>query len=456
MRSLCYYSFGLVAVLLFLSGADAAQVSPENFLVDTSSLPGIGSLQVPFDMYAGYIQLPGTGKHSYFMFYESQSKPETDPLLLWLNGGPGASSVYGAMKENGPFHVGEDLMLSLNPHSWNLQANVLYLESPVAVGFSYSTDDNDYIGQNDNQTAEDNYAFLLSWFDAFDSFKENEFYISGESYGGHYCPQLAYTVVTQNALLPAGEQMNLQGILVGNAWTDEFWDGTWSPPRYAYGRGLMSAATYEQLMTECDGMFNTTTQACQTAMGQWKLEQGNDGILAHGFNQLMLYEPCYPDEILQPVENEIFRHPIGCVNCTAITAWLNNPSTMSAIHATLQSGQWGAETALDYTGQASSVLDLYPTLMDTIKVVIYSGDSTTNVNFMGSDAWIRDFGQEVTDEWRQWTWTDVPNLGQQVAGWTIGYEKIRFVTVLGAGHMVPQYRPGPALAMLQNYLFGSF
>mmetsp|Transcript_1242 Transcript_1242/g.4452 ORF Transcript_1242/g.4452 Transcript_1242/m.4452 type:complete len:204 (+) Transcript_1242:28-639(+) len=203
-------------------------------------------------------------------------------------------------------------------------------------------------------------------------------------------------------------------------------------------------------------MFNVTSAACETATQQWKEEQGNDGILARGFNQLMLYEPCYPDAVLQPVEGEAFRHPIGCVNCTAVTAWLNDAATMEAIHATLQSGMWGAETQLQYTDQAASVLPLYPALMDAIDVLIFSGDSTTNVNFMGSDAWIRNFGQAVTDEWRQWTWTDVPNLGQQVGGWTVGYEKIRFVTVLGAGHMVPQYRPGPALAMLQYYLSGTF
>ncbi|VDK68119.1 unnamed protein product, partial [Cylicostephanus goldi] len=67
--------------------------------------------------------------------------PATAPLLLWLNGGPGSSSLEGLFFENGPFRIGKDgFTVTSNPYSWNKFANVLYLESPVGVGYSYSTD----------------------------------------------------------------------------------------------------------------------------------------------------------------------------------------------------------------------------------------------------------------------------------------------------------------------------
>ncbi|PIO61181.1 serine carboxypeptidase [Teladorsagia circumcincta] len=67
--------------------------------------------------------------------------PAQAPLLLWLNGGPGSSSLEGLFLENGPFRIGKDgKTITRNPYAWNQFANVLYLESPVGVGYSYSTD----------------------------------------------------------------------------------------------------------------------------------------------------------------------------------------------------------------------------------------------------------------------------------------------------------------------------
>lgn len=58
---------------------------------------------------------------------------------------------------------------------------ILYLihtvESPAGVGFSYSTNPQvDYI-INDNQTALDNYNFLVNFFANYSEYKANDFYV---------------------------------------------------------------------------------------------------------------------------------------------------------------------------------------------------------------------------------------------------------------------------------------
>lgn len=92
-------------------------------------------------------------------------------------------------------------------------ANVLFLESPAGVGFSYSNTTSDYALSGDRRTAEDAYVFLVNWLERFPEHKNREFYLAGESYAGHYVPQLAHTILEQNKL-SNNIIINLKGIAV--------------------------------------------------------------------------------------------------------------------------------------------------------------------------------------------------------------------------------------------------
>ncbi|KAJ6983955.1 hypothetical protein NC653_022239 [Populus alba x Populus x berolinensis] len=117
------------------------------------------------------------------------------------------------MQELGPFRVYSDgQALYKNRHSWNYAANVLFLETPAGVGFSYSNTTSDYKKSGDKTTAEDNYVFLVNWLERFPEYKDRDFYISGESYAGHYVPQLAHTILYHNNKAKK-TIVNLKGIL---------------------------------------------------------------------------------------------------------------------------------------------------------------------------------------------------------------------------------------------------
>ncbi len=77
-------------------------------------------------------------------------------------------------------------------------ANVIFLESPAGVGFSYSNTSSDYSKSGDKRTAADSYTFLVNWLERFPEYKNRDFFITGESYAGHYVPQLSYTILTKN------------------------------------------------------------------------------------------------------------------------------------------------------------------------------------------------------------------------------------------------------------------
>jgi serine carboxypeptidase-like clade 2 len=134
-----------------------------------TSLPGLDQMP-PFKIYAGYLNInTTTGKVFFYTLVEAATNPETAPLVRFFNGGPGCSSVGGGMfEELGPLIPGANGTLRVNPYSFNTAANVLFIESPVGVGFSFSKTNSDYTS-SDASTAQDNYVamqvFLFSFFE---------------------------------------------------------------------------------------------------------------------------------------------------------------------------------------------------------------------------------------------------------------------------------------------------
>ncbi|TYG67521.1 hypothetical protein ES288_D05G082700v1 [Gossypium darwinii] len=176
---------------------------------------------VDFDQYAGYVTVDQkAGRALFYYFVESpRNSLSNNPLILGLNGGPGCSSLgYGAMSELGPFRVNSDgQTLFRNDFAWNNVANVIFLESPAGVCFSFSnTSSNtssDYDNAGDTTTAIDTYTFLVNWLERFPQYKSRDFFIAGESYAGHYVPQLASTILYNNENTNQ-TVINLKGIAI--------------------------------------------------------------------------------------------------------------------------------------------------------------------------------------------------------------------------------------------------
>uniref|UniRef100_A0A670ZSL9 Carboxypeptidase n=1 Tax=Pseudonaja textilis TaxID=8673 RepID=A0A670ZSL9_PSETE len=158
-------------------------------------LPGLAK-QPAFEQYTGYLSVDGD-KHLHY-WWEAAADAEK-PLVLWLNGGPGCSSLAGLLTEHGPFTVQPDgATLKYNDYAWSKLAHILFLESPVGVGYSYS-DSQDY-QTNDTEVARVNYLALKEFFSLFPEHLPKDLYLAGESYGGIYIPTLAQWVMQDASL----------------------------------------------------------------------------------------------------------------------------------------------------------------------------------------------------------------------------------------------------------------
>ena len=153
----------------------------------------------------------------FYVLFNSRRDPNTDPIVLWLTGGPGCASEIALFFENGPFMFDSNSSLISNPYSWNNYSNLLYVDNPVGTGFSHVESFEDY-DTNEYQIAVTMKKFLQGFVDQNPQFKGRDFFITGESYAGHYIPSIAYYLVNN----PQDFDLKFKGIAIGNGWVDPY------------------------------------------------------------------------------------------------------------------------------------------------------------------------------------------------------------------------------------------
>ncbi|XP_021672922.2 serine carboxypeptidase-like 25 isoform X2 [Hevea brasiliensis] len=303
------------------------------------SLPG--QPKVSFQQFSGYVTVEEVaGRALFYWLTEAAVDPLSKPLVVWLNGGPGCSSVaYGASEEIGPFRINKTASgLYLNKFSWNTVANLLFLEAPAGVGFSYSNRSSDLLDTGDIRTAKDSLEFLVRWMNRFPRYKHHQVYLTGESYAGHYVPQLAREIMMYNK--KSKHPINLKGIMVGNAVTDNYYDNL-GTVTYWWSHAMISDKTYQQLINTCDFRRQKESDECES-LYSYAMDQEFGNI-----DQYNIYAPpCNksdgstftPQSIRLPHRpHKILRQLSGYDPCTEKYAeiYYNRPDVQKALHANL-------------------------------------------------------------------------------------------------------------------------
>ncbi|XP_061544037.1 lysosomal protective protein isoform X1 [Phycodurus eques] len=465
----------MAAALLYFLLAGTAAAAPADH--EVCSLPGL-SKQPGFRHYSGYLNVED-GKHLHYWFSESQNSPASDPVVLWLNGGPGCSSLDGLLTEHGPFLVEDDgVTLRQNQNSWNKIANMLYLESPAGVGFSYS-DDGAY-ATNDSEVSMLNYLALKEFFRLYPELSANQLFLMGESYGGIYVPTLAERVMEDDAL-------NLQGVAVGNGMSSyELNDN--SLVYFAYYHGLLGSRLWSRLQKSCcrhgrcDFHRNPDVD-CSAALADVQ-----DVVYGSGLNVYNLYAPCpggaprrFSVErgqlVVRDLGNFFIHHewtkmwkkklrglagretPVRleppCTNSTPATRFLNDPHVRSALNVDARAPDWtvcSAEVHLNYGRVYLDVRKQYLKLLAALKyrVLVYNGDVDMACNFMGDEWFVESLNQQVEVSRRPWVYENED--GRQVGGFVKEFTNLAFLTVKGSGHMVPTDKPLAAFAVFSRFI----
>jgi len=390
-------------------------------------------------MYSGYVEVNQEyGANLFYYFIESQGNPATDPLVLWLQGGPGCSSLFGAFVENGPILINATGSLYPNPWSWNANANLIYVDQPAGTGYSYVDNSDGYV-TDENTMAVELYTLLTAFLQMHPKYAKLPFYVFGESYAGKYIPSLSHYILTQNQG-NAPFKFNLQAIGMGDGWVDPYIQ-TGSYAEYLYGQGLIGEVSYDSAVAA----YQLYKLLVDTGAYELADTAGNSILqaLVEAAGGVDVYDIRYTTD------------PTDIIG-DALSDYLNQPSVMAALHA---NSTWQECADGPYFGLLDdveqSVANLLPDLLANYQVLNYNGNKDLICNFVGTNEWTANIewpGQNAYNTAQNITWS----VAGQVAGtWKYG-GNLTHIIVNNAGHMAPFDQPQNTQYMLYNFIAGKF
>ncbi|WIA29141.1 hypothetical protein OEZ86_011652 [Tetradesmus obliquus] len=392
----------------------------------------------------------------YYAYFEAEHpypNKETAPIILWLQGGPGCSSLFGLFYLNGPFQLQVDMTLRDNPGKWSRQYGMLFLDQPIGTGFSIAGEQ--AIPREELSLAGDLYRALQAFYTSHAQYQDRPLFITGESYAGKYVPSISHYIVQAQAIadgtahllkkpraLPADVEppvFKLGGSAIGNGFTDAV-EQTLVQAEVAYNMGLIDSRQRQQ------------AEAIQTDVVE--LVRNKQWTAARKRS----------DELLAFITNasatptlEDIRRDKGYDAEDRVGSYLNMPAVKANINAPEDIVYEACSKVVDgIMGHdvMKSVANLIPDLLERSHVLLYQGQFDAECGVASNEAWISKLawpGHSGFSETERWFWRDA-EYGQAVLGYIKSHKKLTHVVIRNAGHMVPHDRPVVSQKMIETWI----
>ncbi|KAJ7596121.1 serine carboxypeptidase [Mycena floridula] len=390
---------------------------------------------------SGYGDITATDS-LWFWYFDARNNPDTAPLTLWLNGGPGSSSLIGAIQELGPCRINNDsTTVSPNPFSWNNNSNILFIDSPFGVGYSL-TNNLTAIGTS-KQTAVYIWQFLQIFLSdpTFEHLKTRDFALWTESYGGHYGPIIANYFLTQNVAIASGTvsgiPLNLKVLGIGDGMTDAL----------AQYPGYIEYAASNPYHPLVASSVIATANATWSAVGGCKEQimdcynAGDDSVCSAAQSYcnsrilsplVGIYNPYYVQSLLSDVEYPPdFTDYLASVQTTigAEKTWAESNIFVYLTFAA--SGDW----------MRNARQDLETVITAGVRTIIYAGDADYICNYIGIEAMVDALVTPLSKTYQAQTFQNYTVRGQ-LAGLYKNAGSFSYLRLLESGHEVPAYTIG--------------
>ncbi|EMS57267.1 Serine carboxypeptidase-like protein [Triticum urartu] len=392
------------------------------------------------------VSLPHFRQFRLFYFFFESRRHKEDPVVIWLTGGPGCSSELALFYENGPFNIADNMSLLWNEFGWDQESNLIYVDQPTGTGFSYSSDSRD-TRHNEATVSNDLYDFLQAFFKEHPEYVENDFYITGESYAGHYIPAFATRVYKGNKN-NEGIHINLKGFAIGNGLTDPAIQYK-AYTDYALDMGLITQSEFtkiNKIVPACEfavklcGTSGTVSCfaayfVCNTIFSSIRLIIGNKNY--YDVRKPCVGSLCYDFSNLEKFLNlKSVRQSLGVGDIEFVSC---SPTVYQAM-------------LLDWMRNLE--VGIPELLENDIKVLIYAGEYDLICNWLGNSRWVDSMewsGKKAFVSSAEKPFT----VDGKEAGVLKSHGPLSFLKVHDSGHMVPMDQPKAALEMLKRWMSGN-
>lgn len=468
----------IVIPALLLISPRALCLSRRDFSVDREALGEVVEAFNDFDgeMYAGLMPTNtemskwGDSKLMFWLF-QPKNSVSAETLTLWFNGGPGCSSFHGGLFEITPVSTAHypagysqtplQPTLLHNKWAWTKATNIMLVEMPQGVGFSYGP-----TPESEADIGEDMYGFLSNFFDVFPEMMGKKLFLFGESYAGYYVPSIAHKIHQIN--MAAGRsEINLAGIGLGNGWIEAETQGP-AVIDFAWWHGLIDSTTKDslhQVWIDCNTRktmsppFHDFTVPDECGIMDAVLKAAGKGAFP-------------PSSFRSPNPYDVTTfdlYPVLFGSNTTMDLFYNDPKVKKALNApdgTIWEGciPGAGRRGLRQKHEASlpggvllahdqpeSVAPYIAELLDSgVDVLIYNGDRDLTTCAQGSEMVLNKMEWLGKEEWP----TAVRALwmvNDDVGGYSKEVRGLRYVVVYNSGHLLPNSSPEKALDLITRF-----
>ncbi|KAI0756437.1 alpha/beta-hydrolase [Daedaleopsis nitida] len=416
--------------------------------------------------YSGYLDISDS-HHLFFWFFEARKDPETAPLMMWLNGGPGCSSTTGLLFENGPCTIVDSNTTAPNPHSWNNVANMIFLDQPIGTGFSYASDGSKVDTLTD--LAVEVYAFLQLFVTRFPEYSQKPLHLAAESWGGHYGPNIATHVYKMNKRLPYApfpgqKHINFASLILANGLTD---------PKVQFStvaEYMCGAAPYppfEHGSKECVGMRLETPVCISMIESCYRFPSRLTCVPAYAHCWYRVYWPLATSGLNPYDVREKCKDPEGLcyVEMNWIQDWMNKPDVKRELGVDSSPVEFvncnkTTNTGFYLQGQAvlNSAALLTPLVNAGMRLLVFAGDTDGMCNYIGVERWMLQLEHKHHEEFANAPLLPfITKLTGDVGGKVRsaggrGAGNVTFVQIFDGGHMAPHDQPEATLDMITRWV----
>jgi vitellogenic carboxypeptidase-like protein len=419
------------------------------------------------ESHSGFFTTSSAPKREMFFWYfpaQCGSDCPDAPLLIWLQGGPGGSSLFGLFAEMGPFGLEYDatqtLRLKPRESSWNKKYGMLFIDNPVGAGFSFPATSDGYCTDSKKCVASNLYELMQQFYTVFPQQASVPLYVTGESYGGHYVPAFAAYIDTANRAArqrraegsaPSPIIIPLAGVAVGDGWIDPV-NMVPGYPDMLYNTGLVDDAQYLVIKGYCDRTVAHIHAGEMTlAFDVWdQMLNGDIWPYANYFHNCTGLNDY--DNYMNTDAPESFGY---------FYKFVNYPEVRQALHvgnATFNSGH-DCEMALlgDFmVSLRTEMVQLMTATQPSYRVLVYSGQLDVIISTALTSRFLADLqwaGQQQYLSAPRSVWRVHPT-DKEVAGYAKQVGNFSFVVVRAAGHIVPGDQPERAFDMIDRLVEG--
>ena len=393
------------------------------------------------ESHAGFFTVdPKYNSNLYFWYFLPFSKKKNAPVLLWLQGGPGSSSLYGLFAEIGPYEAKQGRLV-IRKYHWALNYHLLFIDSPVGTGFSFTQDTNGYCATQEC-IAKGLYGALHQYFQLFPHLRDNDFYLTGESYAGKYIPSLGMKIHRENA--KGKFKINLKGLALGNAYCDPLNQLDYG--NFLYQHGLLDGNQLKEFLKVQMELY-VTIKSQNWLQANIMMDRLMDGCVSHFslFNFYTGFEFYYNYLLTKRIDDK-----------TPFLKVLHEIETRRGIHVGGQEFHDGETVKLMLTLDfMQSVAPAISELLSHYRMLFYNGQMDIIVAYPLTVNFLNNLKFSASDDYKLVS-RSIWKVGNSIAGYIKTAGNLTEALVRNSGHMVPKDQPKWSLDLITKFVNNRF